>query len=108
MKKKEPLVGRVTVYRTLTRLVEAGMVEELSLTKGVATYEHVFGHCHHDHLICVRCGAVKELCSDRLEKMKREEAEANGYEVVSHSLKIYGLCPKCGGRRPKSKSRKED
>ena len=95
VKKVEPLVGKVTVYRTLEQLVESGMVDEFSLKKGVSTYEHVVGHDHHDHLLCVRCGKIEELSSPKLEKLKRDEAETRGYEVISHSLKIYGLCPAC-------------
>ncbi len=96
VKKREPLVGRVTVYRTLEHLVQSGLVEELSIKKGVATYEHVIGHAHHDHLICTRCGSLQELRSARLEKVKHEEAEAAGWAPQSHSLKVYGLCPDCG------------
>jgi len=95
VKKVEPLVGKVTVYRTLEQLVESGMVDELSIKKGVASYEHVAGHGHHDHLICLNCGRIDELSSERLEKLKKEEAEARKFEVVSHSLKIYGYCPDC-------------
>lgn len=95
VKKREPLVGRVTVYRTLSHLVEAGMVDELSMDKGVSTYEHVAGHEHHDHLICVDCHSVEELRSASLEAAKKNQAEARGYKMLSHSLKIYGVCPKC-------------
>lgn len=100
VKKREPLVGRVTVYRTLEHLVESGMVEELSIQKGVATYEHVTGHAHHDHLICTRCGKLTELSSERLEKVKEEEARAAGWEPQSHLLKVYGLCPECRAAKP--------
>jgi Fur family ferric uptake transcriptional regulator len=107
VKKREPLVGRVTVYRTLEHLVASGMVEELSIAKGVATYEHTVGHTHHDHLICTSCGKVTELSSPRLETVKQEEAVALGWEPQHHSLKVYGLCPDClrerkGTSRPKS------
>jgi Fur family ferric uptake transcriptional regulator len=95
VKKREPLVGRVTVYRTLEHLVESGMVEELSIAKGVATYEHTAGHAHHDHLICNRCGKVQELRSAKLEQLKEKEARAAGWEPQSHLLKIRGLCPDC-------------
>lgn len=95
VKKREPLVGRVTVYRTLEHLVESGLVVELSIQKGVATYEHVVGHAHHDHLICVDCGRLDELSSPRLEKVKEEEAKAVGWRPQSHALKIYGHCPVC-------------
>lgn len=97
VKKREPLVGRVTVYRTLEHLVGSGMVEELSIAKGVATYEHTVGHAHHDHLICTVCGKVTELSSPRLEAVKQEEAVALGWRPQHHTLKVYGLCPGCRG-----------
>jgi Fur family transcriptional regulator, ferric uptake regulator len=99
VRKREPLVGRVTVYRTLEHLVASGMVEELSIAKGVATYEHTAGHTHHDHLICVHCGKVTELSSPRLEAVKEEEAVALGWEPQHHTLKVYGLCPDCKAAR---------
>jgi Fur family ferric uptake transcriptional regulator len=105
VKQREPLVGRVTVYRTLEHLVQSGMVEELSIQKGVATYEHVTGHAHHDHLICTHCGKLMELSSPRLEKVKHEEAEAAGWLPQSHSLKVYGLCPDCQKAPAKKKGR---
>ncbi len=71
------------------------MVEELSIRKGVATYEHVAGHRHHDHLLCIECNKVVELASERLEKVKKEESQVPGWTVVSHSLKVYGVCPDC-------------
>lgn len=105
VKKVEPLVGKVTVYRTLEHLVESGMVEELSIAKGVATYEHVAGHEHHDHLICLECGRITELCSPRLERLKKEEAESRDFRVVSHSLKIYGQCRDCRGKAGETKAK---
>ncbi len=95
VKQREPLVGKVTVYRTLEHLVDSSMVEELSIRKGISVYEHVAGHAHHDHIICLDCGKIHELSSDRLERMKREEAEKLKWEVRSHTLKIEGFCPTC-------------
>ena len=102
-KKLEPLIGRVTVYRTLTHLVESGMIEELALRRGVATYEHVVGHAHHDHVICLDCGKIEELRSDALEKLKVAEAEKLGFEVIAHALKIPGRCAQCQGAKPEAR-----
>ena len=95
VKKVESLVGRVTVYRTLNHLVDSGMVEELALKRGVTTYEHVVGHTHHDHVICLDCGKIAEMRSDALESLKQQEAEKLGFEVLTHSLKIHGRCMDC-------------
>ena len=43
VKLREPLVGRMTVYRTLGHLVSSGVVHEQVFDKGVAFFEHVFG-----------------------------------------------------------------
>jgi Fur family ferric uptake transcriptional regulator len=103
VKKREPLVGKVTVYRTLEHLVDSGMVDELAIAKGVSTYEHTAGHAHHDHLICVACGKVVELRSPKLEALKEREARAAGWLPVSHLLRIHGRCPDCrAGRKPAS------
>ncbi len=98
VRRREPLVGRVTVYRTLEHLVRSGMVEELSIVKGVSTYEHTAGHVHHDHLVCDSCGRVEEFHSDPLEHAKRRAAEERGWRPDRHLLKIQGLCPDCLAR----------
>jgi Fur family ferric uptake transcriptional regulator len=98
VKKSEPLVGRMTVYRTLAHLVESGVVHELVFDKGVASFEHVFGHGHHDHLICTLCGKVLELRSQKLETVSQQESEAMGFKVVSHTIHVFGHCPRCQKR----------
>ena len=68
MKKKDPRVGRVTVYRTLAVMVEAGLVEERQFRKDRVLYEHVVGHHHHDHMVCVSCGKILEFENSRIEE----------------------------------------
>jgi Fur family ferric uptake transcriptional regulator len=93
----DPEVGRVTVYRTLEHLVASGMVEELSIAKGVSTYEHTAGHSHHDHLVCLRCGKVTEFQDERVENALHAAAESSGWTPGHHFLKAYGICPACSG-----------
>ena len=102
VKLREPLVGRMTVYRTLSHLVSSGVVHEQVFDKGVAFFEHVFGHGHHDHLICLGCKQVKELRSDALEAVSQKESEAQGFKVVSHSIQVFGYCPDCQAKAKKS------
>ena len=56
VKKKSPGIGYATIYRTLKLLCDSGMCRELRLEDGTVRYEHLYGHRHHDHLICIRCG----------------------------------------------------
>ncbi|HHI80397.1 MAG TPA: transcriptional repressor [Planctomycetes bacterium] len=81
-----------TIYRTLQALEEGGFIEGLELGKGGRLFEHVLGHSHHDHIICLDCGALVEFHDEALEEKKAEVAQVNGFEMESHSLRIFGRC----------------
>lgn len=88
-------VGKATVYRTLTLLVESGMISEREFGEGFHRYEHMPARSHHEHLICLRCGKVVEFANDRLERMKALIAEEYGFQHHHHHLEIYGTCAEC-------------
>ncbi len=84
-------VGLVTVYRTLSLLVELGIVRRLDLGDG-ARYE--LAEDHHHHMICESCGDISEFeeCPLDPERLPPENAD---FEVRSHSLEVYGRCGAC-------------
>jgi Fur family ferric uptake transcriptional regulator len=45
---------------------------------------------HHHHLIDIESGTVIEFQNDRLESLKREIALELGFELVDHTLELYG------------------
>ena len=63
-------VSRATVYRTLSLLVEGGFLESLDAGGGELLYEHVLGHRHHDHMVCVDCGRIEEFVDPRIEELQ--------------------------------------
>jgi Fur family ferric uptake transcriptional regulator len=85
-------VSRATVYRTLAMLEDAGFVEGLELGPGGKLYEHVLGHAHHDHMVCTACGAIVEFVDQALERRQDAVAKRLGFEIRSHSLRLYGVC----------------
>ena len=89
-------VSRATVYRTLARLVEAGLVRKHPLDDGRAFYEPAFDRAHHEHLVCVRCGEILEFVQDEIERLQEEICREHRFLPVSHSLQIYGTCERCG------------
>lgn len=91
----DPKVSRATVYRTLTVLEEAGFVEGLDTGDGGRRFEHVLGHEHHDHMVCLHCGAIFEFRDDELERRQEAAAKRAGFQVERHSLRIYGRCRDC-------------
>jgi len=96
-------VSRATVYRTLSLLVEGGFLESLDAGQGELLYEHVLGHRHHDHLVCLACGKIEEFTDERIEALQREAAERKGFALEYHNLRLFGTCASCTrkkGRAP--------
>lgn len=97
-RRKDPRVGFSTVYRTMKILKECGLVSERHFGDGVARYEPVHEGEHHDHLICVRCGAIVEFEDAEIEARQEAVAKRHGFQVQSHKHEIYGLCAECRAR----------
>lgn len=95
-----PDVSRATVYRTLSLLVEGGFLESLDAGQGELLYEHVLGHKHHDHLVCVECGRIEEFTDERIEALQEEAAQRKGFVLLSHNLRLFGLCGPCARKNP--------
>ena len=96
-----PKVSRATVYRTLSLLVEGEFLESLDTGQGELHYEHVLGHAHHDHMVCLDCGKIEEFVDERIEKLQQEAAASKGFVMVDHDLKLTGYCRACARARKK-------
>lgn len=94
-----PSVSRATVYRTLTLLVEGGFLESLDIGSGETVYEHVLGHRHHDHIVCVECGRIEEFLDEQIEELQEQAAKKKGFQLLHHDLRLFGLCPSCSRKR---------
>jgi Fur family ferric uptake transcriptional regulator len=97
-------VGFTTVYRTLKLLVEYGLAHQVQFGDGYTRYEQGFHYSHHDHLICVECGESTEFFSERLEAVQDEIVRRHGFQMVDHSLRIWGVCQNCQPKRAKSQT----
>ena len=89
-------ISRATVYRTLSLLAEGGFVNALDVGRDTGTlFEHALGHRHHDHMICLECGAIGEFSDERLERVQDEAIRRAGFTATSHRLNVFGTCAKC-------------
>lgn len=90
-----------SLYRSLTVLDEAGVLERHHDADGLARFELAeWLTGHHHHLVCVSCGRVEDVELDRsteetLERVAKGAAEAAGYAQTGHNLEVEGLCPTC-------------
>ncbi len=96
VKKVNPRIGYATVYRTLHLLVESGLVEERRFGDGLARYEGRNEVEHHDHMICLECGKIREFSNPKLLELQKQLAVENGFKIFRHRLELYGSCEDIG------------
>src|SRR5262249_11123769 len=82
-------VSRATVYRTLTKLVDAGLLRRLELGPRMF-YEHDYGYPQHEHLYCAQCGKVIEFQSPALDALIREVSHEHNFQASGHSFVVRG------------------
>ncbi|MFP3914508.1 MAG: Fur family transcriptional regulator [Actinomycetota bacterium] len=90
-----------SLYRSLTVLDEAGVLEKHHDSDGLARFELAeWLTGHHHHLVCVDCGIVEDMeldarSEETLDRLAARAAEAAGYTQTGHNLEVEGLCPAC-------------
>ena len=92
---RDPGIGQTTGYRTLKLLCDAGLATEIHFSYGITRYEVARPDSHHDHIVCLSCGKIVEICDQRIEKLQRELAEKHGFSLNGHVHNLYGLCADC-------------
>lgn len=94
-----PAVNRSTVYRTLERFRDLGLVSETDLGGGVREYELLEEGRHH-HLICLDCGAMLELDDALVRPLREAILSRHGFAAGIEHLALFGRCAICRARLP--------
>jgi Fur family transcriptional regulator, ferric uptake regulator len=94
LRAEKPSIGRATVFRTLERLVDAGVARRLERDGHVYAYV-ACQPAHHHHLSCTRCGRVEEIEETYVAPMARRLEDERGFEVDDARLDFYGRCGRC-------------
>ena len=104
LKSKGATVGKSTVYRLMTRLVEEKRVKrQLSDGSRKAIYRIVIDeHCHnHLHLQCIGCGKVLHLDEKTSDELLCVVKNLNDFSVSEEDTVLMGKCSSCssGGKK---------
>jgi Fur family transcriptional regulator, ferric uptake regulator len=91
-------VSRATVYRTLAKLVDAGLLRRLEIGPRMF-YEHDYGYPQHEHMVCEKCGKVIEFQNPAIETVIRDVCRQNNFQGSGHSFVIRGTCLDCNRAR---------
>jgi Fur family peroxide stress response transcriptional regulator len=94
VKKDFPTTSLATVYKTVTLLKELDEVLELGFSEGSNRYDGNKPYPH-PHLICTKCKKIVDPDLESLAHMTRELASDTGFDITSHRLDFFGICPEC-------------
>lgn len=94
LRRREPRIGRATVFRTLESLVAAGAARRLERDG------HVYGYVacreeHHHHLACDRCGRVEEIGEAYIAPVAERVSADLGFQIDDARVDFYGRCARC-------------
>jgi Fur family peroxide stress response transcriptional regulator len=89
-----PNTSLATIYNTVTMLKEVDEVLELSYGSGGNRYDGS-NPSPHPHLLCERCGCVIDPDVPALVELAGQVGELTGYQITSHRLDFFGICPQC-------------
>ena len=88
-----PTVSLDTVYRTLATLAECGLINRVDTSESLARFEA--GLERHHHLICRKCGEIKDFVWPLIDKASFPEEVSTWGEIKDRNLVAYGICRKC-------------
>ena len=98
MKRAGLPVSRATVYRTLAKLVDAGLLRRLDVGPRMY-YEHEYGYPQHEHMQCQLCGKMIEFQDPAIDKLIRDVCRSHNFQSSGHTFVIRGTCADCGRAR---------
>ena len=92
VRKRFPMISLGTVYKTLERFHEVGLIRRVSPLTEVARYDAKTSP--HVHMVCLECQSVQDVDEPMLE-MKLPLPERNGFKVMSQQVLFQGYCAQC-------------
>ena len=85
-----------TLYRTVDRLVQAGVVRRIGLQDRAMYHDLTLSGRHRDYLLCTGCGAIGDVATKcPVAELEAAIVQRTGYAMLRHDLLFYGRCPEC-------------
>jgi Fur family ferric uptake transcriptional regulator len=86
-----------TVYRSVQRLEQLGVVKRFQWGDGAARFALIEagGDSHQHHLVCTRCTRMVEIGECIVRELEQRVAERSNFKAVTHRLEFFGICPAC-------------
>lgn len=93
-------IGLTTVYRTLRRLAESGVLRAFEGVGSAVGYQLARPDCaDHLHLVCDSCGAVTHLHCSLARSLGSHLLAEHGFALSEERTVLHGLCAACRKER---------
>ncbi|MEM7385336.1 MAG: transcriptional repressor [Verrucomicrobiota bacterium] len=109
-RKQDASTSRATVYRTLSLLVESGLLQEIDIGsegKKVVYDPNFLDHPDHNHLICVDCDKVVEFEDQHITVLEDCISKRLGFSPSRKSIRIEAKCEEMRRQGACSRNEKE-
>ena len=101
-RKKMPSIALGTIYRNINALNHEGAIRRVTIPEAPDRFDTV--DIQHDHLICQRCGRLKDISLHGVREAIRETV---GEDIISYELNAYYLCDDCKKEQEKQEVQNE-
>jgi len=91
---QRPAIGFSTVYRSIQRLRDLGLIDEIVVPGADAAVYELAG-APHAHFRCDRCGAVEDVAFKISPRTIVGIGQATGARIDEATLTLHGLCATC-------------
>jgi Fur family peroxide stress response transcriptional regulator len=88
-----PSISLDTVYRTLWKLSELGLISPVTTSGNGVRFDSRI--THHHHFICSKCGRTIDFDSRQLDEVPVPEGVNQIGEVLDAHMEVRGICRDC-------------
>lgn len=95
IQQQDAATNLVTVYRTLQKFEEIGLVHRHPSSGGFVRCSLCGHDGQHGFLSCEECGKVEEFCNESICSTEEHIAKKAGFVAKQHVSDIIGVCNSC-------------
>jgi Fur family transcriptional regulator, peroxide stress response regulator len=92
VRKRFPMISLGTVYKTLERFDDVGLIRKVCPLTEVARYDAKTSP--HVHMVCLKCQSIQDA-DEPLMELKLIQPDKNGFKVMSQQVLLQGYCAHC-------------
>jgi Fur family peroxide stress response transcriptional regulator len=93
VRRRRPGVAYATIYNSLNWLELRGFIRRVDFVDEAARYDPLVER--HDHLVCDRCGTLRDVWLKLPTQMLKHAARGEGFRIERHRTEVFGLCSEC-------------